>query len=161
MANAALLLVFLAVVGAVMVIWSLNLQYRRRELQHRERMAALEKGVDLPPIQMEGAAPWSSRQYLLRGMIWLFSGLALAGAVTAIAETGRRPPTPVERVMRATDMRARGATPEEIRMVLEDPSARGGVDIPLGLGLLGLVPAGVGLAYLLFYFVERDRARPH
>src|SRR5258708_26934861 len=136
----------LVVVGAAILVWSLNLQYRRRELQHRERMAALDKGAALPPLEHEGSAPWTPRTYLLRGMIWLFSGLALTAALFAITVTATavRPLTMDERVFRATDARHRGATEDEVKLLLAEPNAASGPSIPVGLALLGLVPAGVG-----------------
>jgi hypothetical protein len=96
---------------------------------------------------------------LLRGMIWLFSGLALTGALFAITITANtdRHLSMEERVFRATDARHRGATEDEVKMLLAEPYASGGPSIPAGLALLGLVPAGVGLAYLLFYSSERKR----
>ena len=49
--------------------------YRQKLMLHQERMSALEKGTSIPLGQEP--APWSPRVYLLRGLIWSFSGAAL------------------------------------------------------------------------------------
>ena len=59
------------------VVWS-----RRRmheiDCRHQERMAAIEKGLELPPdsVPQPEQMPPRSR-YLLRGLIWLGVGLAM------------------------------------------------------------------------------------
>ena len=62
------------------VYLALNYRKRRRlmELHHAERMAAIERGMEIPPLPLEilGAQP-TSRSTLLAGLIWLFVGLAL------------------------------------------------------------------------------------
>lgn len=86
------------------------------ELHHKERLAAIEKGVELPPLPPElfGTVPKGRPRYLLRGLVWLFVGLGLVVALGVTDYTDR-------------------------------------------LGLLGLIPAGVGLAYLIYYFAEGKR----
>jgi hypothetical protein len=135
-------------VGTIVVV-TLNNRFRERELEHKETIAALEKGVPLPVRQ---SAPWTARTYLLHGMIWLFAGLAAIIAVSAVAATARRPVTIEERLTSVTDARARGATPAELEVLLHAP--REEERIPMGLALLGLIPVGIGLAYLVFYRVE-------
>ena len=56
----------------------LVLQFRNkgRQLQHSERMAALEKGVPLPPDPPSGKM-LGPKAYLLRGLIWLSIGLGI------------------------------------------------------------------------------------
>ena len=91
--------------------------YRRRrdivEANHRERMAAIERGMDLPALPesfYQGIKPARRSSYLLPGLIWLFVGIGLFVALGAVAG-------------------------EEVRY-------------------FGLVPIGVGLAFLIYYFVE-------
>jgi hypothetical protein len=90
------------------------------ELHHKERLAAIEKGVELPPLPVEliGAAPKGRPRYLLRGLVWLFAGL---GILIALA----------------------GVTRSEAEKVW----------------MLGFIPTGVGLAYLIYYFVEGKRVQ--
>jgi len=71
--------------GAV-IVWIL-MWHRRRvheiECRHKERMAAIEKGLELPP---EPLAPPPTQmppraRYLLRGLVWLGVGIALSLAL--------------------------------------------------------------------------------
>jgi hypothetical protein len=92
----------------------LNYRKRRRlmELHHAERMAAIERGMELPPLPLgliDGRSARRRRTSLLPGLVWLFVGLALLISMQTISD-------------------------EE--------------------AMLGLIPTGVGLAYLIYYFVE-------
>ena len=92
----------------------LNYRKRRRlmELHHAERMAAIERGMDVPPLPLaliDGRSARRRRTSLLPGLVWLFVGLALLISMQTISD-------------------------EE--------------------AMLGLIPTGVGLAYLIYYFVE-------
>lgn len=64
-----------------LIVWIVA-WYRRRmhevDCRHRERMAAIEKGLELPPdsVPQPTQIPPRSR-YLLRGLIWLGVGLAI------------------------------------------------------------------------------------
>ncbi len=80
---------FLPIVAVVMVfgsvMWKVYFDYRKRKemfvLYHQERMAAIEKGVELPPLsddfyREEAKAPRrSSHGTLLTGLIMVFIGL--------------------------------------------------------------------------------------
>ncbi|HEY5755160.1 MAG TPA: DUF6249 domain-containing protein, partial [Steroidobacter sp.] len=98
------------------IIWIiLNYRKRRRfmELHHTERMAAIERGMDIPPLPIElidGSSPRRRRRSsLLPGLVWFFVGLALLISMTADG------------------------------------------DVP---SVAGLIPLGIGLAYLIYYYVE-------
>jgi hypothetical protein len=101
---------------AVIVWIVLNYRKRRRlmELHHAERMAAIERGMDLPALPIElidGRSQRRRRSSLLPGLVWFFIGLAVViGAVSS-----------------------------------------GDDEMPV---FLGLIPLGIGLAYLIYYFVE-------
>ncbi len=96
------------------------LSYRKRKeifaLYHQERMAAIEKGVDVPPLPesffSDSPQPASSspRRSLLKGLIWFLIGVALIVALL-------------------------GADERDV-------------------ALFGLIPAGIGLAYLIYFFAE-------
>ena len=97
------------------IVWII-LSYRKRrrfmDLHHAERMAAIERGMDIPPLPLElidGKSSRARRTSLLPGLVWFFVGLALLGG-------------------RMTDG-----------------------DIPF---IASLIPLGVGLAYLIYYFIE-------
>jgi hypothetical protein len=106
-----------AVVFSIPIIWIvLNYRKRRRlmELHHAERMAAIERGMELPPLPIELIDGRSKRRRssLLPGLVWFFIGLAIfAGWLM----TG-----------------------------FDD-------DLPV---VGGLIPLGIGLAYLIYYGVE-------
>jgi Domain of unknown function (DUF6249) len=97
--------------------------YRKRKemfmLYHQERMAAIEKGIELPPLSEdffhENGRPSrrSPHKALLNGLIMLFIGLPLYFALHFTADR--------------TD---------------------GGGDS----ALFALIPAGIGAAYLIYYF---------
>jgi hypothetical protein len=52
------------------------LRHQRRVLIHRERLVALEKGVELPPLEREAQrSTWNAQQFLLlAGLIWISLG---------------------------------------------------------------------------------------
>jgi hypothetical protein len=102
---------------SIPIVW-LVLNYRKRrrlmELHHAERMAAIERGMDIPPLPLElidGGSPRRRRTSLLPGLVWFFIGLAVTFGL----------------------------------LLAEDRDAP---------WIIGLVPLGVGLAYLIYYFTE-------
>lgn len=56
---------------------------QRTDLRHKERMAAIEKGIDLPPDppEMDIRRP----RFLLKGLVWSFTGAAVYAALDALA----------------------------------------------------------------------------
>lgn len=98
-----------AIVFILAVHWHKTKQLEQR---HKERMAAIDKGLDLPMDPIKVDAP-SRPRYLLRGLVWLGVGVSLV--------YGARP---------ALDAEASS---------------------------FGWIPVAVGLAYLIFYFIEGRR----
>jgi hypothetical protein len=103
---------------------SISLNYRKRKemfaLYHQERMAAIEKGIELPPLPEEffrenGSVPRRrpSHSTLLVGLVLVFTGLTLYLALHF-----------------------------------------GGVRFDNGgdAALVALIPAGIGAAFLIYYF---------
>jgi hypothetical protein len=90
------------------------------ELVHAQRMAAIERGMELPPASLDFGLTQASRckprTALLPGLMWFFVGLAIVGAALTTHDDG--PPV-----------------------------------------FIGLIPVGVGLAYLIYYFVEEQKPR--
>ena len=78
-----LLIPIISVTGSLsaLIVW-IVVWYRRRmhevDCRHKERMAAIEKGLELPPdaVPPPPQMPSHSR-YLLRGLIWFGIGLAI------------------------------------------------------------------------------------
>jgi hypothetical protein len=61
-----------------------------------------------------------------------------------------------ERQAKIEELKKLGAPDHELRNVIYDQGRRD-PQIPIGLGTVGLVPMGVGIAYLIFFFVEQKR----
>jgi hypothetical protein len=83
------------------------------ELHHRERLAAIDKGMEVPPLPPElfdgRSRACGPANGLLRGLIWSAIGIGMLVA---------------------------------LREVLDDAA------------LLGVIPLLIGVAYLIYYFVE-------
>ena len=63
------------------------LRYQRRLLIHRERLAAIEKGVDLPPVddEIKRRAFNTQRTLLFGGLLWMSLGAgALSGDISSL-----------------------------------------------------------------------------
>lgn len=113
--------VFIPIVAIFMsllipIVFSIT-DYRRRrdivEANHKERMAAIERGMEVPQLPESfylAMKPERRSSYLLPGLIWLFVGVGVFVALGAVAD-------------------------DEVRY-------------------LGVIPAGVGLAFLIYYLVE-------
>ena len=119
--NEEVIAVFIPIVAIVMsllipIIYQIT-EYRRRrdivEALHKERMAAIERGMEPKPLPEELLNPFRRNRnprYLLTGMIWLFVGIGIFVFLGAVAG-------------------------EDVRWI-------------------GLIPGGVGLAYLLYHLIE-------
>ena len=150
----AVVLMIVVVAAAGIFIWSLTLRYRTRELQHRERLATIEKGVALPGlIDGESHMTRGPRAYLLRGLIWLLTGIPLSIFLFGMSITTQHPRLVQQKAFEIQRLKQVGASEELIRQVENDN--RPVQDFPLGFSLLGLVPAGIGIAYLIVYRLER------
>ena len=96
-------------IAVVAIVANHREKLQRNELRYRERLAAIEKGLELPPDTVE---PDNGRKAggLKAGVSSLLIGIVLYFALRAVAD--------------------------------ED------------IALFGLIPAAVGLANLVFYFLE-------
>ena len=145
---------FLIAVQVVLLI-VLWFRHRNQQMQHQERMAAIEKGAAVIPA---GGAPWSPRTYLLRGLIWTFTGAAVVIGLLGLSWSSYRPHQPMSAEWQA--MQARnvsqylGVPIEQAREIVAKDEARraGQMDGPSpAIALFGVIPLAVGLAYLVFY----------
>jgi hypothetical protein len=108
--------------GCSIPIVVLYLDYQKKksiyELHHRERMAAIDKGMEVPPLPPElfnGSHRASGpSNYLLKGLVWTAIGI---GSMIALRQLH-----------------------EEVN-------------------LIGVIPLGIGLAYLVYYAVEGRKLR--
>jgi hypothetical protein len=62
------------------------LQFSRREMIHRERLAAIEKGVELPPLEQEvrRSSFTVQRFLLLAGLTWISLGIGAFVVLSAL-----------------------------------------------------------------------------
>jgi hypothetical protein len=149
------LLAFLVLALVLAVLYS---RYRHKLMLHQERMSALEKGTSIP-LGRE-PAPWSPRVYLLRGLIWSFSGVALMVCLLGLAWASWRPPSAEGVAMRARDISRYLEIPiDQARQIAEKDQAAEREGVPPGIAVLGVIPLAVGLAYLVFYFTGDSRKR--
>lgn len=121
--------VFIPIIAIIMslsipIVFAI-IDYRRRrdivEAHHKERMAAIERGMELPPLPESFFKSFGNDRtprHLLSGMIWTFVGVGLFVGLREVAS--------------------------------ED------------VAWFALMPIGVGLALLIYYFVEgrKQAARP-
>ena len=113
---------------------------REREMLHRERMLAMEKGLQPPPdirempprevLQaVEKLTQARPRNYLLRGLVWLFVGLGAYVSMQMFPAfwVGRMLPAPLSWAL---------------------------------FPFLAFIPAGIGVAFLIYYAIEASNPRP-
>lgn len=72
-------------VAIVAIITSHREKQKRAELRHRERLAAIEKGIELPPDPEPDPEPKKASS-LKSGLINLFLGIVLYFAITEVAD---------------------------------------------------------------------------
>jgi hypothetical protein len=126
------------VVLLVAYLFQLWARHHRRLMIHRERLASLEKGIDLPPLveQEIQRGSWNvQRLLLLAGLCWLSVG------ITALA----------------TLMALEGAPPFQVPWGYDTTGQTVWVDMRVhdGMQWLALAPIGVGLSHLIVYFTGR------
>ncbi len=110
-------------ISFVLGIITMHYSHQRREMEHRERMAAMASGRPWPPPAETGPRSPSPRDYFRRGLVWLSLGIGLFLALTFASWT----------------------LPYHDQGHLRR------------LAFLGLVPAAVGIAYIVYYASEQER----
>ena len=140
--------------ATLLIMAAMASRYKQRELQHQERMAAIGRGEPLPAFSDPGRsqASFNPRVLLLRGLLWMFTGLAITIAFTGIVLSGGHQEPAWVRVDHANSAKAAGASEAEIVQIMNDRHSNGPNP---GIPLLGLIPIGVGVAYLLTWRAER------
>ena len=70
------------------------LQLSRRMMIHRERLAAIEKGVELPPLEQEvRRTGWNVQRFLvLAGLVWASLGIGIFVTLSALIAHPRPAP---------------------------------------------------------------------
>ncbi len=98
--------------------------------------------------------------YLLRGLLWSFTGVALVVSLLGIAASSRRPETAESALMRAKNLSFTCNIPaEEAKEIVERDRTLRRNDLPSSVALLGFIPVSVGMAYLVFYYTGNRRRR--
>jgi len=103
------------------------LRHQRRTLIHHERLAAIEKGVDLPPLEQEQQRrSWNvQRTLLLAGLVWISLGLCIFVTLTEV--------------------------------ILFQPHEHLSGEVPPGIQWIGLAPFAIGLSHLIVYWTGKRR----
>jgi len=106
------------------------LHHDKRRMIHRERMAALEKGVELPAVEQETERQsWNVQRFLLlAGWSWIFIGIGAFIAISLVL-AGVAP----------------GDPPRDLP--------------PRGSQYGALIPMGIGAAHLITYWTGERRNR--
>lgn len=126
----------------VVAIWIAGV-HNWRNMEIRERIARIEKGLEVPPIEAAGAP-----NYLLRGLQWTLASIALTIVMlTAHAELREKHLVHDERVVDGKLV--------SIPLRFEERPA-----IPRAATQLGLIPGAIGIAYLIYYWTQRKRQPP-
>ncbi len=91
-ATGGLALVVIALIA--FVAFQQWLRHHRRIIIHRERLAAIEKGIELPQIEQEVQhRGWDvQRLLLLAGLVWISVGIATTAVLSSLLSS---PPTRV------------------------------------------------------------------
>ena len=131
-----LIFVTIVVLGAA-YLFQLWARHQRRLMIHRERLAAIEKGVEPPALEHDiQRGSWNvQRLLLLAGLCWVSVGVALFMALNELAGGDLYLPVGFE---------ASGLTWVSIH-------------VRSGLRPLALAPIGIGIAHIVVYVVGRRR----
>jgi hypothetical protein len=132
------LIVAVVVVLVVPYVFQLWARHQRRLMIHRERMTAIEKGVEPPsPVEQEiRRGSWNvQRLLLLAGLCWISVGIALFMTINELAGGDLYLPVGFE---------ASGLTWVSIH-------------VRAGIRPLALAPIGIGLSHIIVYLVGRRR----
>lgn len=86
-------LVIIVVASLMFVAFRQWLSHRRRHMLHVERLAAIEKGLPVPPLEPEPVrSGWSvQRMLLLFGFIWISIGVFLFVLLSVLLASPTRP----------------------------------------------------------------------
>jgi len=119
---------------AATYIFQMWARHQRRMMIHRERLAAIEKGIELPPLEQEiQKRSWNvQRLLLLAGLVWISLGIAAFPLLYRLGGQSILPPW--------------------------DPFGPR-FDIPVGLDWIGVVLIGIGVSHIVTYAVGRRRER--
>jgi hypothetical protein len=123
-------IITVALIGAVLgyVLFRQYFAHHRRIMIHRERMVALEKGIDLPPVEQEVRRSNVNVQriLLLAGLIWISLGIATWMTLNTLL-----------------------ASEPAAKFIAEG--------VPPGIQYVAIAPVGIGIAHLVALAVGRKK----
>jgi hypothetical protein len=124
--------------GVTVYVFQLWVRHQRRLMVHRERLAAIEKGIELPPVEQEmQRRSWNVQRLLLfAGLVWISIGVAVFPVLVQIANRSFRMPWGY----------THDGNPFFADMV-----------IPNGVEWIALAPIGIGLSHVIVYVVGRQK----
>jgi hypothetical protein len=136
---AGISLIIAIVVLGVAYIFQIWVRYQRRLMIHRERLAAIEKGTELPPLEQEiQRGGWNvQRLLLLAGLVWISVGVATFPLLNRLGGQTVTIPWGYDQV----------------------GPVWAKVPIPVGLEWMGVALIGIGVSHLVTYAVGRQRER--
>jgi hypothetical protein len=72
------------------------LMHQRRMMIHRERLIAIEKGVELAPVEQEiRRSNWNIQRFLLlAGLVWISLGISIFVVLSALLAHPQQEPIP-------------------------------------------------------------------
>jgi hypothetical protein len=132
---------FLILVGllALFAAFQQWIRHQRRLMIHRERLAALDKGVELPPFEQETRAIERAVQRILlfAGLVWLSVGIGMYLVL--------------ERLV--------GQPPSRIPCVTDPVGQFQWIDVSVrdGMQWIGITVACIGVSHLIVYMVSRRK----
>lgn len=133
---------YVVIVATIMVaiayVFQNWVRYQRRLMIHRERLAAIEKGTELPPLEQEiQRSGWNvQRLLLLAGMVWISIGVAAFPL-----------------------LRSLGGQAVKIPWGYDTTGSPPTVQIPIGLEWFAVALIGIGVSHLITYAIGRQRER--
>jgi hypothetical protein len=122
--------------GVFQAAFQQYLRQQRRQLIHRERLTALEKGIDLPPVEQEiQRRSWNVQRILvLAGLTWVSLGLGVYLVLSSLVGQ-------TFHVLWGTD---RFGNPMWVPVLIRD-----------GMQWSGVALFGIGVSHLVVYAMGR------
>jgi hypothetical protein len=126
------------IMGSMIYALQLWIRHQRRLMVHRERLAAIEKGIELPPLEREiQRGSWNVQRLLLfAGLVWISLGIAAFLLLFDVAGTTFHIPDGYDQFGNKTWM---------------------DVMIPRGAQWAALAPLGIGISHVIVYLVGKQK----
>jgi len=134
----AIVLVAIIVSATATYVFQLWIRHQRRMMVHRERLAAIDKGIEVPPLEQEiERRSWNIQRLLLfAGLVWITIGGTAFLVLDQITNQS----------FRIQEGYSRDGEPLYIERT-----------IPNGVQWIAVGPIGIGLAHVIVYQVGRKK----